>query len=299
MLTLEQYKEIVDLRFRPRKRESLSEEEKSAICDEMLGILLEERNEIAAFSYPYKVKRDLIWGFLNQRLPNPVSPRFLEIQDRLFSSETEERGVVDADEFAYDDGIALKGITDIAALTPIQPGLYLWQGDITRLNADAVVTAANKSLLGCFIPHHKCIDNVIHSRAGVQVRLDCSKIMGAQGESEPSGCAKITLAYNLPSKYIIHTVGPMVSIQVTEDNERVLRNCYLSCLNLAREMKLKSIAFCCISTGIFGFPGEDAAAIAVGAVKNWLLETGYPIRVVFNVFLDKDLEIYRDVLKNT
>lgn len=281
MLTLEQYKEIVDLRFRPRKRESLSEEEKSAICDEMLGILLEERNEIAAFSYPYKVKRDLIWGFLNQRLPNPVSPRFLEIQDRLFSSETEERGVVDADEFAYDDGIAL------------------WQGDITRLKADAVVNAANNSLLGCFIPHHKCIDNVIHSRAGVQVRLDCSKIMGSQGESEPSGCAKITLAYNLPSKYIIHTVGPMVSIQVTEDNERVLRNCYLSCLNLAREMKLKSIAFCCISTGIFGFPGEDAAAIAVGAVKNWLLETGYPIRVVFNVFLDKDLEIYRDVLKNT
>ncbi len=281
MLTLEQYKEIVDLRFRPRKREILSEEEKSAICDEMLGILLEERNEIAAFSYPYKVKRDLIWGFLNQRLPNPVSPRFLEIQDKLFSSETEERGVVDADEFAYDDGIAL------------------WQGDITRLKADAVVNAANNSLLGCFIPHHKCIDNVIHSRAGVQVRLDCSKIMGAQGESEPSGCAKITLAYNLPSKYIIHTVGPMVSIQVTEDNERVLRNCYLSCLNLAREMKLKSIAFCCISTGIFGFPGEDAAAIAVGAVKNWLLETGYPIRVVFNVFLDKDLEIYRDVLKNT
>ena len=281
MLTLEQYKEIVDLRFRPRKREILSEEEKSALCDEMLGILLEERNEIAAFSYPYKVKRDLIWGFLNQRLPNPVSPRFLEIQDRLFSSETEERGVVDADEFAYDDGIAL------------------WQGDITRLKADAVVNAANNSLLGCFIPHHKCIDNVIHSRAGVQLRLDCSKIMGAQGESEPSGCAKITLAYNLPSKYIIHTVGPMVSIQVTEDNERVLRNCYLSCLNLAREMKLKSIAFCCISTGIFGFPGEDAAAIAVGAVKNWLLETGYPIRVVFNVFLDKDLEIYRDVLKNT
>ena len=281
MLTLNQYREIIDLRYQSRKREILSEEEKSTICDEMLGILLEERNEIAAFSYPYKVKRDLIWGFLNQRLPNPVTPRFLEIQDRLFSSETEERGVVDTDTFEYKDQIAL------------------WQGDITRLNADAVVNAANNSLLGCFIPHHKCIDNVIHSRAGVQVRLDCSKIMGAQGEAEPSGCAKITLAYNLPSKYIIHTVGPMVSLHVTEDNERVLRNCYLSCLNLAREMKLKSIAFCCISTGIFGFPGEDAAAIAVGAVKNWLLESGYPISVVFNVFLDKDLEIYRDVLKNT
>lgn len=281
MLTLKQFREIIDLDYQPRKREILGEEEKSEICDEMLGILLEERNEIAAFSYPYKVKRDLIWGFLNQRLPNPVTPRFLELQDRLFSSETEERGVVDVNEF------------------PEQDGLSLWKGDITRLNADAVVNAANNTLLGCFIPHHKCIDNVIHSRAGVQVRLDCSKIMGAQGESEPSGCAKITLAYNLPSKYIIHTVGPMVRLHVTEEDERVLRNCYISCLNLAREMKLKSIAFCCISTGIFGFPAEDAAAIAVGAVKNWLLETKYPIRVIFDVFLDKDLEIYKDVLKNT
>lgn len=281
MLTLSEYKDIIDLIYKPRKRVILTESEKSSICDEMLGTLLEERNEIAAFSYPYKIKRDLIWGYLNQRLPNPVSERFLEIQDRLFGSETEENGVVDVNQLKYTDNIAL------------------WKGDITRLNADAVVNAANNSLLGCFIPHHKCIDNVIHSRAGVQVRLDCSKIMGAQGEAEPAGCAKITLAYNLPSKYIIHTVGPMVGLRVTEDDRRVLRNCYLSCLNLAKEMKLHTVAFCCISTGIFSFPNDEAAAVAVGAVKNWLLETGYDMRIIFDVFLDKDFEIYKDVLKNT
>lgn len=281
MLSLDEYKDIIDLRYEPRPYTVLPEEEKSALCDEMLGVLLEERNEIAAFSYPYKVKRELIWGYLNQRLPNPVSPRFLEIQDKLFRSETAENGIVDASSFEYKNNIAL------------------WQGDITRLNIDAVVNAANNALLGCFIPHHKCIDNVIHSRAGVQVRLDCSKIMGAQGESEPAGCAKITLAYNLPSKYIIHTVGPMVGVRVTDEDRRVLRNCYVSCLNLARRMELKSIAFCCISTGIFGFPSDEAAAIAVGAVKSWLMETGYDIRVVFDVFLDKDKDIYTDVLQNT
>lgn len=281
MLTLKDYKKIIDLKYVPRPMKIIGEAEKSAICDEMLGVLLEERNEIAAFSYPYKVKRDLIWGYLNERLPNPVSARFLEIQDKLFQSETVERGIVDVASFEYEDGIAL------------------WQGDITRLNADAIVNAANNSLLGCFIPHHKCIDNVIHSCAGVQVRLDCSKIMGAQGEPEPAGCAKVTLAYNLPSKYIIHTVGPMVGLSVTEEDGRVLRNCYISSLNLAKEMGLKTIAFCCISTGIFGFPNDEAAAIAVGAVKNWLLEHGGDMRVIFDVFLDKDLEIYRDVLKNT
>ena len=281
MLTLSEYKDIIDLVYKPRKRVILTESEKSSICDEMLGTLLEERNEIAAFSYPYKIKRDLIWGYLNQRLPNPVSERFLEIQDRLFGSETEENGVIDVDSLEYRENIAL------------------WKGDITRLNVDAVVNAANNSLLGCFIPHHKCIDNVIHSRAGVQVRLDCSKIMGAQGEAEPAGCAKITLAYNLPSKYIIHTVGPMVGLRVTEEDRRVLRNCYLSSLNLAKEMKIHTIAFCCISTGIFSFPNDEAAAVAVGAVKNWLLETGYDMRIIFDVFLDKDLAIYEDVLKNT
>lgn len=282
MLSLKEYKEIIDLNYRPRPAAELTEEEKSVICDEMLGVLLEERNEIAAFSYPYRVKRNLIWGYLNERMPNPVSSRFLEIQDKLFRAESVERGVVDVSSLDYREGIAL------------------WQGDITRLNADAIVNAANNSLLGCFIPHHKCIDNVIHSRAGVQVRLDCSKIMGAQGEAEPSGCAKITLAYNLPSKYILHTVGPMVGVRVTDEDRRVLRNCYISCLNLAREMGLHTVAFCCISTGIFGFPGDEAAAIAVGAVKGWLLEAGgCDMRVVFDVYLDRDLAIYRDVLTNT
>lgn len=281
MLTLNDYRDIIPLAREEKRMQLIDEAEKSAICDEMLGILLEERNEIAAFSYPYKVKRNLIWGYLNERVPKPVTPRFLEIQDRLFRSETLERGIVDVRSFAYEDGIAL------------------WQGDITRLNADAIVNAANNSLLGCFIPHHKCIDNVIHSRAGVQVRLDCSRIMGAQGEAEPAGCAKITLAYNLPSAYIIHTVGPMVGLQATDEDRRVLRNCYVSCLNLAKEMGLSSVAFCCISTGVFSFPRDEAAAIAVGAVKSWLMEKGGGMKIIFDVFLDKDREIYEEVLKNT
>ncbi len=281
MLSLKDYKNVIDLKYVPKKVLVLSDSEKSALCDELLGTLLEERNEIAAFSYPYKVKRDLIWGYMNQRLPNPVSARFLEQQDRLFWAETLENGVIDSERFDYKDGIAL------------------WQGDITRLKADCIVNAANSSLLGCFIPHHKCIDNVIHSRAGVQVRLDCSKIMGLQGESEPAGCAKITLAYNLPSKYIIHTVGPMIALKPTEEDARLLRGCYVSCLNLAKEMGLKSIAFCCISTGVFGYPNDEAAAVAVGAVKHWLMEAGYDIKVIFDVFLDKDRILYEDVLKNT
>lgn len=280
MLRLEDYKNIIDLTVPPRAPLILSEREKNQICDELLSVLLEERNEIAAFSYPYKVKRELIWGYLNQRLPNPVDGRFLELQDKLFWSETLENGIVDVNALNYKDNIAL------------------WQGDISRLNADAIVNAANNRLLGCFIPHHKCIDNVIHSRAGVQVRLDCFKIMGAQGEAEPSGCAKITRAYNLPSKYILHTVGPMVGRKVTDEDRRVLRNCYLSCLNLAKEMGLKSVAFCCISTGIFGFPNDEAAAIAVGAVKQWKMENDYPINIIFNVFLDKDLSLYSEILAN-
>ena len=271
MLSFEEYKNIIDLSCPPRRAQIISEEEKSAICDELLAFLLEERNRIAAFSYPYSVKRELIWGYLNERPPAPVSERFLTLQDRLFLSESEERGVVEADAFSYDGGIAL------------------WQGDITRLKIDAIVNAANSSLLGCFIPHHKCIDNVIHSRAGVQVRLDCSKIMGAQGEPEPAGCAKVTRAYNLPSKYILHTVGPMVGLGVTEEDGRVLRNCYLSCLNLAEQLGLAGIAFCCVSTGVFGYPNDEAAAIAVGAVKNWLLEHKSNMRVVLDVSLDKDL----------
>ncbi len=279
MLSLKDYKNIIDLTYVSQPYSVISEEEKSVICDELLSILLEERNEIAAFSYPYLTKRKLIWGYLNRRPPNPVSERFLFLQDKLFRSETLERGIVDVGNFEFNNR------------------LCLWQGDITRLNADAIVTAANSSLLGCFIPHHKCIDNVIHSRAGVQVRLDCSRIMGAQGEPEPPGCAKITRAYNLPSKYILHTIGPMTELQVTEDNRRVLKNCYISCLNLAKEMNLKSVAFCCLSTGGFSFPNDEAAAIAVGAVKKWMLENDYEINVVFDVFLDKDKLIYEDILR--
>lgn len=279
MISLEEYRNVINLEYTPRKGEIISEKEKSALCDDLLAILLEERNRIAAFSYPYRTKRDLIWQYLNERPPAPVTEEFLEKQDRLFTSETLERGIVPLEDLEFSGGIAL------------------WQGDITLLAADAVVNAANSALLGCFIPHHTCIDNVIHSRAGVQMRLDCSKIMGLQGEQEPPGCAKITLAYNLSSKYVIHTVGPMVGLSVTDEDRRILRSCYISCLNLAKEMGLTSIAFCCIATGIFGFPSDEAAAIAVGAVRSWLLKNRYPISIVFDVFLDKDRKIYEEILR--
>ena len=239
---------------------------------------MEERNEIAAFSYPYKVKRDLIWGFLNQRLPTPVSDRFLELQDKLFWAETIENGIIDSNDFHFKNGISL------------------WQGDITRLRVDAVVNAANNSLLGCFIPHHKCIDNVIHSRAGVQVRLDCSKIMGAQGEAEPSGCAKITLAYNLPSKYIIHTVGPIYS--GTAEDAAQLADCYRNSLNLAKEHDVHSIAFPAISTGVYGYPLDAATQIAVDTVTDWLQShVDYDMRVIFCCFDARTAQVYQTKMK--
>ena len=281
MLSLADYRNVIPLQYKQKPPITLTEGEKSAICDEMLGVLLEERNEIAAFSYPYQVKRDLIWGYLNERMPNPVGARFLELQDRLFWAETLERGPVSVDSLEFNGNIAL------------------WQGDITLLGADAIVNAANNALLGCFIPHHKCIDNAIHSRAGVQVRLDCSKIMGLQGEPEPAGCAKITLGYNLPAKYIIHTVGPMVRREVTEQDRAMLRSCYTSCLDVAAEAGLSSVAFCCVATGVFSFPHAEAAEIAVGAVLRWKMRhADVRMHIIFNTYLDEDTAVYRNILRH-
>ena len=273
MLTLSDYKNAIDLTYKPKPPVTLSEEEKSAICDELLADLLEERNEIAAFSYPYKVKRDLIWGYLNERLPNPVSARFLERQDRLFWAETLENGVVSLDSLEFRGGIAL------------------WQGDISRLAADAIVNAANSSLLGCFIPHHKCIDNVIHSRAGVQLRLDCSRIMGMQGEPEPAGCAKITLGYNLPAKYVIHTVGPIYR-DGRHGEAETLASCYRTCLALALERDLHSVAFPLISTGAYGYPVEEATRIALREITAFLEVHPLFGRVVVACFSRRDYDLY-------
>ena len=200
------------------------------------------------------------------------------------------------DEYLKEE-INKKGIVDINNLNPIQKGIYLWQGDITTLRCDAIVNAANSAMTGCYVPNHRCIDNAIHSFAGVELRLECDEIMNRQGHGEPTGQAKITNAYNLPCKYIIHTVGPIISYKLTSEDCELLASCYRSCLNLAAKNNLESIAFCCISTGEFHFPNDKAAQIAIKTVEEFMKKDTSVKKVIFNVFKDMDKEIYRELLK--
>ena len=189
-------------------------------------------------------------------------------------------------------------MVDVMALPSVSldARIILWQGDITRLNADAIVNAANSALLGCFIPCHRCIDNAIHSAAGLQLRAECAALMERQGHSEKTGTAKITRGYNLPARHVIHTVGPIVSSALTDEHRELLASCYRSCLHLAAEHGLRSIAFCCISTGEFHFPNKEAAEIAVREVRAFLGRSTSIERVVFNVFKDEDRMIYERLL---
>ena len=223
---------------------------------------------------------DLLRGLMNVRMPKEISEEFLKVQDEYLKEE-----------------INKKGIVDINNLNPIQKGIYLWQGDITTLRCDAIVNAANSAMTGCYVPNHRCIDNAIHSFAGVELRLECDEIMNRQGHGEPTGQAKITNAYNLPCKYIIHTVGPIISYKLTSEDCELLASCYRSCLNLAAKNNLESIAFCCISTGEFHFPNDKAAQIAIKTVEEFMKKDTSVKKVIFNVFKDMDKEIYRELLK--
>ena len=223
---------------------------------------------------------DLFRALMNVRMPKEISEEFLKVQDEYLKEE-----------------INKKGIVDINNLNPIQKGIYLWQGDITTLRCDAIVNAANSAMTGCYVPNHRCIDNAIHSFAGVELRLECDEIMNRQGHGEPTGQAKITNAYNLPCKYIIHTVGPIISYKLTSEDCELLANCYRSCLNLAAKNNLESIAFCCISTGEFHFPNDKAAQIAIKTVEEFMKKDTSVKKVIFNVFKDMDKEIYRELLK--
>ena len=216
---------------------------------------------------------------MNLRDPKPIDSAFLCVQDEYLQKVTEE-----------------KGITEYTNIMPLKNEIYLWQGDITTLRCDAIVNAANSSLLGCFCPCHGCIDNAIHTYAGVELRLECAEIMKRQRHSEPAGRAKITKAYNLPCRYIIHTVGPIINKTVTCKDEEILTSCYLSCLELAEKYGIRSIAFCCISTGEYRFPNKAAANIAVNTVISYKQRTGSKIEVIFNVFKDHDYRIYRELL---
>lgn len=224
-------------------------------------------------------KRRLLRSLMNVRMPAPVSEDFLKAQDAYLQLES-----------------AKKGVTKPRDLTPVEPGIALWQGDITTLAADAIVNAANSQMLGCFVPCHGCIDNAIHSAAGVQLRLECARVMSEQGTEEPTGRAKITKAYNLPCRYVLHTVGPIIYREVTRKDCELLASCYRSCLELAGAYGLKSVAFCCISTGEFHFPNELAAKIAVQTVRAYLLENKNGMEVIFNVFKDTDYTIYKKLL---
>lgn len=224
-------------------------------------------------------QKRLLRSCMNVRMPAPIDDEFLDVQDAYLKEESRR-----------------KGITDIADLTPAEEGIYLWQGDITTLRCDAIVNAANAGMTGCYVPCHACIDNCIHTFAGVQLRLDCARLMEQQGHEEETGKAKITPAYNLPCRYVLHTVGPIVRGNVTRERERLLASCYRSCLELAEKNGVKSLAFCCISTGVFCFPNERAAEIAIQTVRNYRTENHSEIEVIFNVFKNEDYEIYRRLL---
>lgn len=247
----------------------------------LLQSLLKERTEYRYVDIPAEAEsqRQLLRGLMNIRAPKGADENFLKIQDEYLQGET-----------------AAKGITDIADLTPVQPGLYLWQGDITTLKCDAIVNAANSGMTGCYIPNHRCIDNAIHSFAGVELRLACAALMERQGCPEPTGQAKITPAFNLPCRYVLHTVGPIIEGRVTQRDRELLASCYRACLELAAEHGLESVAFCCISTGEFHFPNELAAEIAVETVKEFQKKQTSVKKVIFNVFKDTDRRIYERLL---
>ena len=248
----------------------------------LIQALLKEQPEYRDIDIPSDAagQRQLLRGLMNVRRPENIGAEFLQVQDEYLQGET-----------------AAKGVADIADLTPIQPGLYLWQGDITTLKCDAIVNAANSGMTGCYIPNHRCIDNAIHTYAGVELRLACEELMEQQGYPEPAGRAKITPAFNLPCRYVLHTVGPIINGRVTKADKELLASCYRACLELAAENELESVAFCCISTGEFYFPNELAAEIAIATVKEFLKKQTSVNKVIFNVFKDMDKAIYEKLLR--
>lgn len=248
----------------------------------LIRALLREEPRYRHISIPEDMQgqKDLLRSLMNVRMPRSIDNAFLTVQDDYLR-----------------EAITEKGVTDLVDLTPADGDLYLWRGDITLLRCDAIVNAANSQMLGCFRPLHTCIDNCIHTFSGVQLRLTCAEIMEKQGFEEPTGQAKITPAYNLPSKYIIHTVGPIVDGALTLKRRGLLASCYRSCLDTAAENGCGSISFCCISTGVFGFPKREAAKIAVRTVREWKMEHKSGIKVIFNVFGDEDRALYAQLLR--
>lgn len=248
----------------------------------LLQTLLQEQPRYAKMGIPQEdaEQKRLLRSLMNIRTAAPITEAFQQVQDAYLQEENRNRGIV-----------------TLQDATAMGNDFYLWQGDITRLQVGAIVNAANSGMTGCYQPCHNCIDNCIHTYAGIQLRNYCEAMMEEQGYDEPTGQAKITPGFNLPCDYVIHTVGPIVQGSLTEEHERLLASCYRSCLALADENHIESIAFCCISTGVFMFPNLRAAEIALKTVRDYKKETGSKIKVLFNVFKDEDRMIYEDLME--
>ena len=254
-------------------------------------------NEFKADSDNYKnldtsgdgeAKRRILRSLMNIRLPRPMPDKVLRIQDEYLRLRAKEKGIV-----------------HVSDIPEVKAGISIWQGDITRLEADAIVNAANSHMLGCFVPMHTCIDNAIHSFAGIELREECNrkmeelmKIHGRQYE-QPTAVPMLTDAYNLPAKKVIHIVGPIVDFRLDDKLEKNLADCYRNTLDMCLENNLKTVVFCCISTGVFRFPNKRAAQIAVSTVNRWKSQhSGAMDRIIFNVFKDEDLRIYKEVISD-
>lgn len=249
----------------------------------LIKALLDERPDGCSIAVPAGAneQRDLLRALMNVRPPEALAAETLDIQDAYLQQRLLERG----------------GTTDAGAL-PYRDRVAIWRGDITLLKADAIVNAANSQMLGCFVPGHRCIDNAIHTYAGMQLRLACANLMNEQGHEEPTARVKVTPAFNLPSSYVFHTVGPIVPSHKPDPREELLlRRCYTSCLEEATRRGLSTLAFCCISTGVFGYPQDAAARVAIDAVRHHLDHNDPNLKVIFNVFLASDEAIYRDLLQ--
>lgn len=264
--------------------------------DYLIRELIAENKQYGRLKIPDDLseKRQLLRSLMNLREPRPISTAFLAVQDDFLQDEVKNKGIISPS--------ALETVNQQRTQHSLQPLpfgdiLSIWQGDITRLAVSAIVNAANNQLLGCFIPGHNCIDNVIHSCAGLQLREACYKLVQEQQVPEPTGQAKITPGFNLPSQFVLHTVGPIVTDGLTPELEANLASCYRSCLKLAVVNQVRSLAFCCISTGVFHFPNQRAAEIAVATVTEFLKTHEHAfVRIIFNVYQDEDLTIYRHLL---
>ena len=248
---------------------------KEELVNKLLKYLMTEKYfNIEDLKRDYSIKRRVLRGVINERQPLPISEDILKLEDKLLQEELKEKELIDVNSF--------------------KEQITLYQGDITTIKCDAIVNAGNEYLLGCFVPNHSCIDNQIHTYAGIRLRLKCNEIM--QGSTLHNGEVVLTDGYNLPCKYVIHTVGPQVRNNITKENEKDLKKCYLNSLELAKKNNIRSIVFPCISTGFFGYPNKEAAILAFNTVNEYLKDNSkYFDHIVFNVFKDLDKEIYNKI----